>query len=91
MEITIPSDDEPETLAERMLRAVLVQLLKSGKIDESDLFEAADALEGDGDGEAAYQLRILPVEAAATPQSEWVAEQRRSTMRIVPNGGNDSQ
>ncbi|BAK66889.1 hypothetical protein SLG_22140 [Sphingobium sp. SYK-6] len=73
--------DQP--LAERMLRALLIQLLKSEAIDPDDIDAAADRLAADGDGEAAHEMRCLIVESMAPEQSDWEADQRRSRFRVV--------
>jgi len=81
--------DEP--LAERMLRAFLAQMIRSEAVDPDDIREAADRLEGDGDGEAAHALRCIIVQAAAPDLSDWTADRARARFHVIEGqGGNTS-
>lgn len=73
--------DQP--LADRMLRALLVQLLRADAIDPDDILAASDNLASSGDEEAAHAMRCLIVESLAPEQSEWEADQRRARFRVV--------
>lgn len=66
-----------------MLRALLIQLLKSDAIDPDDIDAAADRLASSGDEEAAHAMRCLIVESMAPDQSDWEADQRRARFRVV--------
>jgi hypothetical protein len=66
-----------------MLRALLVQLIRSDAIDSEDILEAADQLERDGDEDAAHALRCIPIAADAPSQSDWKAEQHRNRFRVI--------
>ncbi len=77
--------DQP--LSERMLRALLIQLLKSEAIDPDDIGDAAERLAKHGDDEAAHALRCVILESLAPEQSDWDADQRRSRFRVVGDDG----
>lgn len=67
-------------ISERMLSALVIQLIRVGKLDIDDVFEAAAALEASGDKDASRALNCLPLYAEAKPQSEIEAEWRRRQM-----------
>lgn len=73
--------DQP--LAERMLRALLVQLIRTEAVDPDDIDAAADALASEGDDEAAHEMRCLIVEASAPAPSDWEADRRRARFHVV--------
>lgn len=76
-------------LPERILRALVIQMLRSGTLPQSDIEAAADEAEAEGDDETSHNLRCLLIRASAPRQSEWEAERRRARMRLVPtDGGN---
>lgn len=75
-------DDQPVTIAEEVVAALVIGLLRRGVIDESDIREMAQGLSD----EAGHLLNALVVEAAAPTQSDWSAEQRRKRFRLVPSG-----
>lgn len=75
-------------LSERMLRAFLIQMIRSEAVDPDDLIEAAEALDKEGDEEAAHAMRCIPLAAAAPDTSDWQADQRRARFRVIePEGG----
>lgn len=86
-------------ISERMLRALVVQQIRAGKIDQQDILEAADELDAEGDEEAAHTMRCLIAHAAAPRTTEWLAEKRRRDIRErtamlekgPPDGGNSGQ
>jgi hypothetical protein len=71
----------PGDLSERILRALVVQMLRSGAIDEDDVAKASEELEAQNDPEAADSLRCMIIRASAPTQSEWIAENRRKSIR----------
>lgn len=73
-------------LAERMLKALLIQMLRSDAMDPDDITEAADALADAGDEEAAHELRCMIVEAVAPSPSDWQADKARSRFRSIDGG-----
>lgn len=73
--------DQP--LAERMLRAFLVQMLKTEAVHEDDMIEVVEALQKAGDEEAAHAMAALIVEANAPDQSDWEAERRRNRFHVI--------
>lgn len=78
--------DQP--LAERMLRALLIQMLRTDAIDPDDLSAAADELTAQGDDEAAHAIKCLIVESMSPSQTDWQADQRRSRLHLVaPDDG----
>lgn len=82
-------DEDPPTVGELIAAALAKALLKKGLLEEADIADAADALEGDG-GEAnetaAHVLRCTIVEAFATPQSEWAADRARARFHVIKGG-----
>lgn len=74
--------DEPVSLAEEIVMALIVQLLRRGLIDETDIEAAAAGLSE----EAQHLVNCAIIEAAAPPESEWSAEQARSRFRVVKPG-----
>lgn len=70
-----------------MVRALLIQLLKSDAIDSDDVLGAADTLDEQGDAEAAHEMRCLIVASLAPDQSDWEADQRRARFRVVGDDG----
>lgn len=73
--------DEP--LAERMLRALLTQMIRTEAVDVDDINAAADRLERDGDEEAAHAMRCLILQASAPDASEWAAERARARFHVI--------
>ncbi|MBH0112711.1 hypothetical protein I5E68_07070 [Novosphingobium sp. YJ-S2-02] len=78
-----------QPLAERMLRAFLIQMMRSEAIDPEDINAAADQLESDGDDEAAHQMRCLILDAAAPSMSEWTADRARARFHTIDGGKSD--
>ncbi len=72
-------EDEPVSIAEELVMALLVQLLRKGAIDEADIEAMTEGL-SDGAGHLA---NCAIVEAAAPSTSEWKAEQARARFRVV--------
>lgn len=77
-------------LAERLLRAFLVQMLRTEAVDSDDIAEAADRLERDGDEEAAHAMRCLIVEASAPELSDWHADKARARFHVVESNNGKS-
>jgi len=78
-------------LSERMLNALLVQMLRSEAIDPDDIADAAESLDKAGDQEAAHGLRCLLLEASASEPSGWHAYRARNRFRVIDgNGGKAS-
>jgi len=73
-------------LAERLLRAFLMQMMRAEAIDPDDIAEAADRLERDGDEEAAHAMRCLIIEAAAPDLSDWSADRARARFHSIDGG-----
>jgi hypothetical protein len=70
-------------ISERMLGAFLIQMMRTGAVDETDIAEAAEALDAKGDEDAAHAMRCLILRANETPDSEWQAQQRRDRFRVI--------
>lgn len=67
---------------------LLLQLLKRGDLDQTDIDEMAARLEDEDEHADAHAVRAAPLEASAQSESDW----RRSKIRLVatkPDGGND--
>ena len=79
--------DQP--LAERMLRAFLLQMIRTEAVDPDDIAEAADCLAREGDEEAAHAMRCLILEASQPSQSDWEAERARARFHVID--GNDGK
>lgn len=76
-------------LAERMLRAFLKQMIKTEAVDPDDMVAIVEALQREGDEDAAHAMAALIVEANAPDQSDWEAERARGRFHVV--GGNDGK
>lgn len=74
------------SLAERMLRAFLTQMIRTEAVDPDDISEAADRLDREGDEEAAHALRCLILQAAAPEQSDWNADRARARFHAIDGG-----
>lgn len=73
-------------LAEEVVSALIVALIRAGALDPDDML----AIEGLSEDARAH-IEALIVEAAAPSQADWQAEQRRKRLRIVtPDGGKPS-
>lgn len=77
-------------IVERMLSALLVQLVRTEGIDPDDIVEAAERLERAGDEDAAHALRCIVVEAAAPEPSDWAAEKRRNRFHVIDGASGNS-
>lgn len=74
----------PPCIAEDLVTALIVQLLRKGAISADELAAAvADLPEESRD----VALSLI-VEAQAPGASEWQAQQRRARIRALPDGGN---
>jgi len=78
--------DEETSLSERMLRAIIVQMVEAGTIPAELIADASEYASDKGDGDAAHALGCIFLETQAPSQSEWMAEQRRSQMRSIDGG-----
>ena len=79
--------DQP--LAERMLRAFLKQMIKTDAVDPDDMVEIMEALQREGDEEAAHEMAALIVEANAPDLSDWEAQRARARFHVIE--GNDGK
>lgn len=70
-------------ISDRVLLALIRQLIRSDAIDTDDIIAAADDLKARGDDDAAFVLMATIVEAHAPSQSDWEAERRRGRFRVV--------
>jgi hypothetical protein len=78
-------------VSEVLARALISHLVRRGDLEQAEISEIADKLDGAGEGDAAHLCRLAFVEAHAPSQSEWEAERRRARMRVVPSdGGNQT-
>jgi hypothetical protein len=94
--------DEPTSLAEDLLRAVVLRLISKGVMDAGDLLaiseEFAAKAHAASDEDDCYRFEMLAdtanaiiLEAEAPTESEWKAEQARARFRLIegsPDGGN---
>ncbi len=78
-------------LAERMLSAFLLQMIRAEAVDPDDIAEAADRLERDGDEEAAHAMRCLIVEAATPELSDWEADRARARFHVIDGNGGKTE
>ena len=67
-------------ISERMLHALVVQLIAAGKIDADDVYAAADYLEKHGDDEGSRTLSAMPLYVGAQTPAEFEADYRRRQM-----------
>lgn len=70
-----------DDLTDRMFRALMTQLIRSGVVSPDDVTKAADDVAAAGDDEAAHGLRCLILKAEEQPTSEWLAQKRRRDIR----------
>lgn len=78
-------------LAERMLRAVLEQLIRSEAVDPDDIALAAESLDNAGDEEAGHALRCIVIDAMAPTQADWEADRRRNRFHVVEGDGGKNE
>lgn len=73
-------------LTERVMNALVVQLIKSGVIDPDDVIEAADGLDEGGDTDAGHALRCLLLYASAAADDESPAVRARARFQSIEGG-----
>jgi polyhydroxyalkanoate synthesis regulator phasin len=71
-----------------LIAALIKQLVRNGALDADDIDEMATRLEQSGHPDEARACMAAFVQASAPSQAEWEAQQRRSRMQVVPDGGN---
>lgn len=72
-------DDAPPPVAEEIVMALLVRLLRRGVIDQDDI-QAMAAEVGD---DAGHLFNCAIVEASAPKESDWRAKRARAQFRVV--------
>lgn len=70
-------------VSERVVMALITQMIRSNIVPTNDVMAAADALEEDGDEEAARVMRATILYAHAPSQSEWEAERARARFHVI--------
>lgn len=74
-----------EHLTEKLVMALGEALVRKGVLDADDLIEAG---ERSSDPDVTHALNCIVLQAAAPTLSEWTAERRRKTMRVIrPHDG----
>jgi phage tail tape-measure protein len=77
----------PEPIA----TALIAHLVRTGALGSDDINAIGEALEADGEGEAAHEARCAFVEAVAQSDSDFRAERARSRFHVISSdGGNDT-
>lgn len=82
---------EPDDLPDRMIRALAIQMLRSGVLSPEDIVAASSDADAGGDPVLAHELKCLIAEAAAPSTTEWEADRRRARMRVVASDGGNPQ
>jgi len=70
-------------VSEAILRALVVQMIRSGKLSHADIVSASDELRREGDEDAAHNLAAYWVMSLAEPASHYEAEVRRGQFRVI--------
>lgn len=70
-------------MTDAILRALIIQMLRAGKLDLDDVGAAAQELRRDGEDMAAQNLEAYYVASLAEPASHYEAEHRRSQFRVI--------
>jgi hypothetical protein len=65
---------------------LLLQLIRRGDIGQSDVDEMAARLEAEGEKDRAHAVRAAVVEATLPDEAEW----RRSKIKLIHDGGNET-
>jgi hypothetical protein len=76
-------------VSERIVGALITQMIRSGMIPDDDVIAAADALEESGDEDAARVMRAMILYAHAPSQTDWEAERRRNRFHVHDGGKSD--
>jgi len=76
-------------VSERIVGALITQMIRSQVVSTNDVMAAADALEDDGDDDAARVMRAMILRAHAPSQSEWEADRRRNRFHVHDGGKSD--
>ena len=84
--MTLPGD-----LTERMMRALLIEMIRSEAIPARDVEAAIVRLDKDGDKEASHALSCILMRSIFPDESEMTAQHRRDRFRVVSDGGNLSE
>ena len=73
-------------VSERVVMALVTQMIRSNLVSTNDIMAAADALEEDGDEDAARVMRATILYAHAPSQSEWEADRARRRFHTIDGG-----
>jgi hypothetical protein len=71
----------------RAIEAIVTEMIRQNVITPDLLESAAKELEAAGEGEAAYQVQCIQIEAGAQRTTEWQQQQIRKRIHAVPDGG----
>jgi hypothetical protein len=70
-------------VSEAILRALVVQMIRSGKLSHEDIGIAAEELRREGEDTAAQNLESFVIMSLAEPASHYEAEVRRGQFRVI--------
>jgi hypothetical protein len=70
-----------------VMAELIAQLVRNGALDADDISDITGRLHRQGYGDLAHGVNVSFIEASL-PSIDEEAEQRRSTIRLVPDGGN---
>lgn len=76
-------------VSERIVAALLTQMIRSHMIPVNDVIAAADELDEGGDETAARVMRAMILEAQAPTHAEWEVERRRNRFETIKGGKSD--
>lgn len=79
-------DETPPALAERMQRALIEHMVRSGLLDGDDIAEICERLKANGDDAAAYEFACLMLRGMASEQSHWEADRARARFHTIAGG-----
>lgn len=75
-------------MSDHIALALIKRLFTEGLLDPGDIAAIADEVEPH-DRMGAHRVRVQMIEAEATPQGQWEAEQNRARFHVVDGGNPD--
>lgn len=79
-------DETPPPLAERMQRALIEHLVRSGVLDGDDIAEICERLTRGGDDAAAREFATLMLRGMKPEQSDRAADRARGQFHAIEGG-----
>lgn len=73
-------------ISERVMRAFIEQMIRTGVVDQDDTSETADYLDRNGDSDAAHELRCIVLNAITADPADFGPEATKARL-VAINGG----